>query len=118
MLASVRAKVVHCRREPYDVYIGRPGPWGNPFVVGRDGTRGEVIAKYEEWLINQRPDLFKALHELRGKVLGCWCAPLPCHGDVLLRLANHEMQRGQETGPQTAQEPPAGPAAPVTQPSP
>jgi hypothetical protein len=38
--------VVHCKREPYDVYIGRPSKWGNPFQIGRDGTRDEVIAKY------------------------------------------------------------------------
>ena len=45
-----KTTVVHCKREPYDVYIGRPGPWGNPFEIGTDGTREEVIAKYEEWI--------------------------------------------------------------------
>ncbi len=44
-------RVVHCKRERYDVYIGRPGPWGNPFVIGRDGTREQVIAKYRTWLL-------------------------------------------------------------------
>ena len=71
----------------YDVYIGRPSKWGNPFVIGRDGTRADVIRKYEEYILS-KPDLLADLHELRGKVLGCYCAPLPCHGDVLLRLAN------------------------------
>ena len=42
----MRTRVVHCRRERYDVYVGRPSPWGNPFVIGRDGTREEVVAKY------------------------------------------------------------------------
>lgn len=88
------ARVVHCRRASFDVYIGRPNPrhglegskWGNPFILGRDGTRAEVIAKYKDWIQTQ-PQLLKALPELRGKVLGCWCAPRACHGDVLARLA-------------------------------
>jgi hypothetical protein len=78
-------RVVHCKQEPYDVYIGRGGPWGNPFVIGKDGDREEVIRKYREWLGTQ-PDLMDALPSLKGKVLGCWCAPLPCHGDVLREL--------------------------------
>lgn len=79
-------KVVH-KREHHDVYIGRPSKWGNPFIIGRDGTREEVIAKYEVWLKNNA-ELMAALPELKGKTLGCWCAPRACHGDVLLRLAN------------------------------
>lgn len=79
-------RVVHYRRDPFDVYIGRPSKWGNPFRVGEDGTREEVIAKYEEWL-HDEPDLLADLSELRGKALACWCAPLPCHGDVLARMA-------------------------------
>jgi hypothetical protein len=85
-----RPLVVHCRRDPYDVYIGRPGPWGNPFVLGRDGSREEVLAKYERWLLAQPDLLERARAELRGKVLGCWCAPQPCHGDVLGRIANED----------------------------
>ena len=69
------------------VFIGRPSKWGNPFVIGRDGTREEVIAKYERWLADQ-PHLLRALDELRGKDLVCYCSPEACHGDVLLRLAN------------------------------
>ena len=80
-------RVVHCKRKPCDVYIGRPSQWGNPFVIGKEGTRAEVIAKYEAWLRTQ-PHLLAALPELRGKVLGCWCAPQACHGDVLVRLAD------------------------------
>jgi hypothetical protein len=52
------------------VYVGRPSIWGNPFVIGRDGTRAQVIAKYEAW-IAQQPDLKARLHELRGKNLVC-----------------------------------------------
>jgi hypothetical protein len=79
--------VVHCKRPPHDVYIGRPSKWGNPFVIGRDGTRPQVIERYERWLLDQ-PALLAALPELTGKTLGCWCAPQACHGDVLGRLAN------------------------------
>jgi hypothetical protein len=80
-------RVVHCKRQPFDVYIGRPSKWGNPFVIGRHGTRAQVIAKYEAWLLRQ-PALTAALPELRGQVLGYWCHPHACHGDVLARLAD------------------------------
>ncbi len=79
--------VVHCKRAQHDVYIGRPSKWGNPFVVGRDGSRADVIRKYEDW-IHTQPHLLAALPELRGKTLGCWCSPAACHGDVLARLAD------------------------------
>src|SRR5262249_41455073 len=69
------------------VYIGRPGKWGNPFVIGRDGTREEVVAKYRTHLLGN-PALLAALPELAGKHLVCWCAPEACHGDVLIELAN------------------------------
>ena len=69
------------------VYIGRPSKWGNPFVIGRDGSRADVIAKYRAWIVAQ-PALMNALDELRGRDLTCWCAPLACHGDVLIELAN------------------------------
>lgn len=70
------------------VYIGRPTQWGNPFQIGRDGDRAEVIAKYRAWLMAQ-PDLVTAVRrELKGRSLICWCAPQPCHGDVLIEVAN------------------------------
>jgi hypothetical protein len=69
------------------VYVGRPSKWGNPFVIGRDGTRDEVIAKYRAWIVRQ-PSLISALPELRGKNLVCWCAPQRCHAEVLIELAN------------------------------
>jgi hypothetical protein len=80
-------KVVHCKKEPYDVYIGRPSKWGNPFEIGRDGTREEVIEKYREYILS-KPELLKDLSELKGKILGCWCKPKACHGDVLVELLN------------------------------
>lgn len=79
--------VVHWRHEPYDVYIGRPSIWGNPYVIGQDGDRAEVIAKYDEYIRNQ-PDLMVQIRSLKGKRLGCWCSPKACHGDVLAYLAN------------------------------
>lgn len=76
-------RVVNVRKENCDTYIGRPSKWGNPFVIGRDGTRAQVIEKYREY-IRGRPDLVEDLRQFAGKTLGCHCAPLPCHGDVLL----------------------------------
>ena len=69
------------------VYIGRGSKWGNPFKIGRDGTRSEVIAKYERY-IRRSPDLMKAIPDLEGKTLGCFCKPQACHGDVLVQLLN------------------------------
>jgi hypothetical protein len=87
--------VVHCQKSKYDVYIGRANrsfgllgsKWSNPFKIGVDGTRLEVIEKYRQWLLGQ-PELLKDLPSLRGKILGCWCAPNSCHGYVLEELAN------------------------------
>jgi hypothetical protein len=78
------------------VYIGRSNwyhglprsKWENPFKIGRDGTREEVIAKFERHL--HESSLINDIHELQGKKLVCWCAPKRCHGDVLLRLACEE----------------------------
>lgn len=80
-------KVVHCKKEKYDVYIGRPSKWGNPYVVGEAGTRTECIEKYRKYILGS-PSLLREVAELRGKTLGCWCAPLTCHGDILMELAN------------------------------
>ena len=66
------------------VYVGRPTKWGNRYVIGRDGTRDEVIKKYEQWLAKSGLDVT----ELRGKDLVCWCKPKACHADVLMKLAN------------------------------
>jgi hypothetical protein len=78
-------------------YIGRPSPLGNPFIIGRDGTREEVIEKYREWLDLQLIDWSNKTELVRHSMqsliweytqhkkltLLCWCAPLPCHGDVI-----------------------------------
>jgi len=69
-------------------YVGRPSDFGNPFMIGRDGTREEVIKKYSEW-IEGRPKLIERIkNELKGYDLACFCAPEACHADILLKIAN------------------------------
>lgn len=101
-------RVVHCRRDAFDIYIGRPMPrypelkptgWGNPFKDALQTTAGwqSAVDRYRTWILEQ-PQLLARLAELRGKRLGCWCAPaggLPgelhgqvCHGEVLAALAD------------------------------
>jgi hypothetical protein len=77
--------VVNIQEDDWDVYIGRGGQWGNPFLVGRDGTREDVINKYRKWILNQ-PKLLSQLSILKDKKLGCHCKPLACHCDVLVQL--------------------------------
>jgi hypothetical protein len=79
--------VVHCKKSKYDVYCGRPSIWGNPFEIGKDGTRKEVIEKFKKYLLANE-ELVDKLPELRGKILGCWCAPKACHCDILADFAN------------------------------
>ena len=83
-------KVIHIRDKTgsaNEVYIGRGSKWGNPFKIGQDGSRADVIRKYEEYLI-KRDDLMCALHELEGKTLVCFCKPQACHGDVLKKYVD------------------------------
>jgi hypothetical protein len=73
---------------PDSVYVGRPSKWGNPFEIGKHGTREEVIQMFSE-LVEQIPEFrVQIKRELCGKDLVCFCSPNPCHGDVLLRIAN------------------------------
>lgn len=109
--------VVNLRREPYDVYIGRPGkgqpgPWGNPFRLESSDQRGATLERYRQWLQRQiaggkisKP----ALAELSGKRLGCFCKPQPCHGDILAEAADQawrELYDGAATEQQSG--PPQG----------
>ena len=82
-------KVVHCQKEYYDIYIGRPSKWGNPFAIGKHGSRVDVIHKYEDWIKTQS-NLMNSLYELKNKILGCWCNPQSCHGDVLIKLLEEQ----------------------------
>ena len=81
-------RVVNLKKDQYDIYIGRGSKWGNPFKIGPDGNRKEVIKKYREWIVTQL-ELMKSLPELKDKVLGCFCHPLLCHGDVLVELVEN-----------------------------
>lgn len=91
-------KVVHCKKASYDVYIGRPSKWGNPYSH-KEGTlakfkvssREEAVAKFENYLLSS--DLINDIQELKGKILGCWCSPEECHGDVLVKYANETTER-------------------------
>ena len=100
--------VVNLRhRIPYDVYIGRPRAgqawgFGNPFVVGTHGVQGECVGLFETWLETgenfgckdatelRRQWILRHIPALKDKVLGCFCKPRACHGDVLARLADQE----------------------------
>jgi len=75
-------RVGHC-----DLCIGHGSPWGNPFRIGRDGDRAAVLRRHERWLRDQH-DLLRRIGKLRCRNLVCFCAPLGCHGHLLLRLAN------------------------------
>lgn len=90
----MKTTVVHFKKDPYDIYIGRPSKWGNPFSH-KEGTlaefkvknRAEAVAKFEDYLLSNK-ELLNSLHELQGKILGCWCKPNKCHGDILAKHAN------------------------------
>jgi hypothetical protein len=92
--------------EPYDVYVGRrtvyrgrflaASRWANPFKITPAQSREAVIARFRAYVL-ENPELRAALPELRGKTLGCWCAPvggltaadpIVCHGQVLAQLAD------------------------------
>lgn len=77
--------VVNKHKGGVGAYIGRPGPFGNPFIIGHHGDREEVVQRFKEWIY--KPEQLtlrnKMRRELRGKDLVCFCAPLPCHGEVI-----------------------------------
>lgn len=101
-----KTTVVHCKREHYDTYIGRPSIFGNPFSE-KDGkdvfvivpSRDSAIRAYRLWVegkivIEGRESPSRStIKVLHGDVLGCWCSPLPCHGDVLAEIAD-EARKG------------------------
>jgi hypothetical protein len=87
-------RIVNLNKEPYDIYIGRGSKWGCPYTIIKDrptlakeivASKEEALSKYKEYVLNT-PELMESLDELDGKVLGCFCKPEPCHGDVLLEL--------------------------------
>ena len=88
--------VVQKSQKRYDVYIGRPSRWGNPFS-SKEGTlaefkvqtREESIQKHQDWVLSQPQMIEDIKRELRGKVLGCFCSPKRCHGHTLAWIANY-----------------------------
>lgn len=91
-------KVIHCHglREDTETarYIGRPGPYGNPFVLDIEANREAILEKYRIWFlrkVDSSPEFRKRILSLRGFDLACWCAPRSCHGDVILKwLETHD----------------------------
>ena len=96
-----KTTVVNKRFDEFDVYIGRPSCWGNPFTHLNAGTmaqfkvatREESIEAYRKWIMTQ-PQLLAQLPSLKGRRLGCFCKPLPCHGDILVELADACVEEG------------------------
>lgn len=88
-------RVVHCMKDRYTHYIGRPhkdipkadwGPFGNPFPLVHESRRDAVLKRYEAHA-RGTPELLDAIKALpKDAVLGCWCAPKLCHGDIIVRL--------------------------------
>lgn len=75
------------------VRVDRRSDWGNPFALPDDGDRHTVIDNYGRHYLPCKPSLLARISELRGKALACWCAPKPCHGHLLARLADKEASR-------------------------
>lgn len=67
--------------------IDRKSVWGNPFIIGDDGDRDTVCDAYADIYLPHKPRLLAEVSDLKGKALGCWCAPLRCHGDHLAQMA-------------------------------
>jgi hypothetical protein len=81
-----QTKVVNIRHEKGDVYIGRSGPFGNPYVLGQDGDRAEVIRLFRAYFyarLGLDPEWKAKVDSLKGKSLICHCVPLDCHGAVI-----------------------------------
>lgn len=98
-----KTKVVHCKKEQYDIYIGRPSIYGNPWGIVKGkadfivGNREVAVDNFEKWLTGdnfqnilqeRRTSIILSLHTLQGKTLGCWCSPKKCHGDILAKFAD------------------------------
>jgi hypothetical protein len=89
---SSKTKVVNIALgHRYDVYIGRAGKghdgyFGNPFRLTQGESRGSTLEKYKSYFFNRLetdPEFKRRIHELKGKTLGCFCKPHPCHGDII-----------------------------------
>lgn len=72
------------------VPVDRRTEWGNPFEMPHDGDRDTVIHNYASHFLPFKPSLLSRIPELRGKALACWCAPDPCHANILKEMADRE----------------------------
>jgi len=93
----MRTTVVNIKHETYGVFIGRPSIFGNPYIIERDGTRKEVVELYRQYFLLKvaRDEQFKKrILALKGKKLGCYCKPLPCHGDVIVEYLEGKSAEG------------------------
>jgi len=89
-----RKRTKDWRMPPNTVYVGRPSKWGNPFKIGRDGSRGYVLYLYDRWLSYQLMQNPSFLEPLKEKDLACWCRlDEPCHADILLGAIAKEAER-------------------------
>jgi hypothetical protein len=87
-MRHMKTTLVNRHKDKYDVYIGRGTPFGNPYIIGKDGDREEVIQKYLihfKYQIRNNPKFKEQVDALKGKILGCSCSPKKCHGDVILQ---------------------------------
>ena len=93
-------RVVHCKREPFDVLIDRTTKWGNHLYSHKQGTKAEnfvptreaaVAYHYQALITGRLPEQMESLHELENKTLGCWCKPKMCHGDNYVNLINWKL---------------------------
>ena len=70
------------------VYIGRGSLYSNPYKIGEDGDRDEVCDKFEDLVMRDYVRYHRIVRDLIGRDLVCFCAPLRCHGDTILKIAN------------------------------
>lgn len=106
LTVSNKYRITGAKGRPF--YIGRPSPLGNPYAISQDGTREEVIEMYRTWFYEQleNPDnesFHRALANIKTKLkkghrvkLECFCAPKPCHGDVIREYFINLFDRGKE----------------------
>lgn len=79
-------RVINCKKEKYTHFIGRPSPLGNPFIIGRDGTREQVVIKFKHYAVNNS-EIMELIRQLpENAVLGCFCAPQDCHGYAIKEI--------------------------------
>ena len=88
------------KTKKYNVYIGRGSIYGNPYKIGKDGTREEVVEKYKKYFYKRMltdKEFRDKVHSLKGKILGCYCAPDLCHGNVILEYLEKKNMEDDES---------------------